>query len=121
MASMETKVVVLALLVLGVGFVYTNILEKQQLTGATISSPIVSAPEPYLEDGEDGHSNYELSQAPSEGYTAEGYTEEQKTFLNTMGANNVNPLEACKRLEDTPFKSLKERCATTFSDYQASS
>lgn len=112
MTSGEMKVMVFAVLILGIGFVYTTIMDRQGFTGQAVTSDddsyayednIISEPEatggitPY------GYDEWPVQVQPSyEGSQSTDQQEEQ--FISAMvNLDTLNVEATCAELLETPF------------------
>ncbi len=126
MTSVETKVMVFAVLILGIGFVYTTINNRQGYTGQAVSdeafydydsyaSPyagedIISSPQSYQGDYEEAVT--QVQPKPITYKTPESSYAQQKQVLMAVGIDKINVEEACRELDnpDHPFNSQAQTC-----------
>ncbi len=116
MASTEMKVIVLALLLLGVGFVYTYIGEKRELIGAAV----------YREPTDEGYREHvkkpiESDTAPSQQEAPirvqpSGALSQQDQFLLAMAKDaDTDPSSVCtpKKLGPLYTDEIRQQCVQT--------
>src|SRR3989344_3084682 len=114
MTSGEMKVMVFAALILGIGFVYTTVMDRQGFTGQATAQGY--ADYSYEDQAIGYEENYVTEPAPY-GYrepvqpisyeSPQSSDRQQKQFLTALGINKENVEEACGALDDPnhPFTS----------------
>lgn len=118
MTSAETKVIVLALLVLSVGLFYTNINQKGSITGgAATTDKNVYIKEPQTYDQE---TDYAPPQEYVQPQQQVPQSEAQQQFIGQQVAelkrNGDTALSVCSKLKGGPLESLYNNCLITMSD-----
>ncbi|HLD03043.1 MAG TPA: hypothetical protein VJC07_05080 [Candidatus Nanoarchaeia archaeon] len=124
MTSGEMKVMVFAVLILGIGFVYTTVMDRQGYTGqATVDDYAMgydASSYVYREEGDYvtapvGYEEAEVPFQPSYYETPQSSGQPQKQFLMALGIDKVNVEEACGVLDDPshPFNSQANLCRST--------
>ncbi len=114
MTSAETKVIVLALLVLGVGLFYTNINQKGSITsGAVTTDKDIFIEEQQTYDREVSY--VQPQQQVPQGDAQQQFIGLQVTELKQKGENAETVCSELKK-KDNPFASLYNECLRTMSE-----